>query len=116
MLVISIIDYYKHRSLNNQICEAYKTKIKAKVISIGLNPNYPSITIDNNHVYTVPIQKILKDWKHHRNHAFEVGDSIIKEANLNKILIKRGKDYAVYILDCEKWNFWVGIRKTFLGL
>ena len=101
-IIFSAIDYMREKDYNDYRCKTKKAEIIGIISWVNNKTNYSQIRIKNNDkTYSFDIKEIEYRKGFPKWVSYKIGDSIIKEANSKKIKVKRGDDYAIYILDCD---------------
>ncbi len=91
--------YKNEKWLNDAICKFAKHEVKSKVIKEAGHGRYQWLMVNDSTRYYYQVSKVIvSSFKYN---SIDVGDSIVKEANSNKITVYRGDKKAIYILRCE---------------
>ncbi len=92
----------KDTEYNNYKCKTKKYALKGIIDRVNHKSGYAQA-----HIIGMEKSVSLNIYERKENHGFpenytyEIGDSIIKNANSKEFIIKKGKKFAVYILDCD---------------
>jgi hypothetical protein len=93
----------KGREYNDYKCETKKYAIKGVIDKINPKSGYMQAHINNlENWISLSISEIIQSQGFPAHYDYEVGDSIIKEANSKKFKIKRDEKFAIYLLDCNE--------------
>ena len=102
VLFFMLKDYYTEKNYNGYRCETKKYEIIGVISWVNKKTNYSQIRIKkSSKTYSFDIdrikyQKAFPNWV-----TYKVGDSVIKFAGSKEVKIKRGDNYAIYIIDCD---------------
>ena len=92
----------KDQSYNDYKCETQKYVLNGVIDNINSKSGYMQIHIRGIDKWiSLNIHETIQNHGLPDNYFYQIGDSIIKEANSKKFMIKRGVSFAVYLLDCN---------------
>ena len=101
LILIKII--YEDNEYDNFVCQTKKMKLREIVTYVSGRANDTRIqTNKHKKPFSIDIYKEISNNGFPRNYIeIKEGDSIIKMSNSNEFTIKRGKNIAVYQLNCD---------------
>lgn len=106
LLLLIIIGWYSQFRKENQYekyrCKTKLIKLKSVIKGVNTKANYMQVAAsDSKEWISLNIAKTKYKKGFSESYYYQVGDSIIKEANSKEFIIKRDTCMAVYILDCD---------------
>lgn len=94
--------FNKNEKRNDEICKTKEIEIKGIITAFGGHGIYIWTEVNTlQKSIGLNISKTLYKKGFSENYNYEKGDSIIKKAGSKEFTIKRGKNIAVYVLDCD---------------
>jgi hypothetical protein len=102
IIVVTFILFNKQSSYNAYKCETKALAVKGIVVNTFGRSSYMKAQVDNiKKPFSFNIARIKYRKGFPEYYSYEIGDSIIKEADSKEITVKRGDSIAIYILDCD---------------
>ena len=94
--------YSKDKGYNKYKCETKKMKIRGVIDYISGRSSYRRAHVDNiKNAFSLNPAKLVYRKGFGEYHYYEIGDSLIKDADSKTVTIKRADSTVVFILDCD---------------
>ncbi len=83
-------------------CNTKEIALRGIIDDVGGRSSYMTVQVNNlAHRISLNIAKVKYKRGFSESYYYQVGDSIVKEANSKEFVIKKGSSMAIYILNCE---------------
>lgn len=105
IIISFILLFNKNSIINTQKCEIIGIELNGLIDAKGGNGTIAWAHLNNREKgFALMINKTIYKKGFSANYSYEIGDSVIKKTNSDKLIIKRGENIAIYQIDCDDYR------------